>query len=600
MRPVPLATDASSVRGAWRVNAQKELSLIFTREADGTRNLWQATATEEGEWPQKPLTHLTAPLWADEAQVSRDGDTIVCVTNAVGDNQMPQIARLDIKTGRFEAITRDSVMLSSPALSPDGKSLAFVRETGNTSTIFLLSLTDKIAPSIPRRVIEGRRPAWLDNGTLLFSDVRKNGLYRLDIPADWPPLLPLKSKPRGLAFRGGEVTVVPDASQLCIALDDDRNGNPGHLFFMASNGSGERALRNTDGAHAPRFAPDGTALLFDAPLSPNGPRTLWVMNLAPVVPTVEIARVAADKAGLYIIGTVFCEDSPEVDVKLEVGQGDAPQQWQTIATPKAPLQKEALTRWQPPEGAGGDWTLRLTATSPDGDSAQTIMTLALPLAIGRAVTNTSPDVSIFVAPVTGAAGLIGTHGIDSEVIPGEWVKGVFIPRGPKTFPEKNRNTVPNPGLSNPEIVKVTPSNQSVSKVPPIAPPVALSVPPKEIKNDAFVLALPSLPLPALPPPPPHKGALPDDSGAPYVTPLPALPPLPTSKANPLNLANLPVRQNDSRGKSPKTFRWPKREITRSKDRIETDCKSRAKTNRKSARANNTHKWDKPNQHGSAG
>ena len=521
MRPVPLAADASAVRGAWRVDAQKELSLIFTREADGTRNLWQATAREEGEWPQKPLTHLAAPLWADEVQVSRDGSTIICVTNAVGDNQTPQIARLDNKTGRLEALTRDSVMLSSPALSPDGKSLAFVRETGNSSTIFLLSLTDNIAPSIPRRVIEGRRPAWLDNGTLLFSDVRKNGLYRLDIPADWPPLLPLKSKPRGIAFRGGEVTVVPDASQLCIAVDDDRNGTPGRLFFMASNGSGERALRNTDGARAPRFAPDGTALLFDAPLSPNGPRTLWVMNLAPVVPTVEIARVASDKAGLYIIGTVFCEDSPEVDVKLEVGQGDAPQQWQTIATPKAPLQKEALTRWQPPENAQGDWTLRLTATSPDGDSAQTIMRLGLPLAIGRAVTNASPDVSIFVAPVTGAAGLLGTHGIDSAVIPGEWVKGVFIPRGPKTFPEKNRNTVPNPGLSNPEIIKVTPPNPGVSTPPPVTLPVA---PPKPIKDDSFIGALPNLPLPALPPPPPHKGMPSLNSDAPYVT-LPVAPPM---------------------------------------------------------------------------
>ncbi len=606
MRPVPLevlpdSQNAAAVRGAWRVDPQsKKISLIFTREANGTRNLWQATSSDESEWPLKALTNFAAPLWADEAQVSSDGRTIICVTNALGDNKSSQIARFHEKTGQLEALTQDAAPSHSPALSPDGKSLVFAREANKNSTLFLISLDDKIAPLIARRVIEGRRPAWLNSNTLLFSDARKNGLYRLEIPTDWPPLLPLKTKPQVIAFRSGEVTVVPDGSQLCLALDEERTGNPSRLFFMAPNGSGERALRNTDGAHSPRFAPDGTALLFDAPLTPNGPRTLWAMNLAPVVPTVEITGVSANKTGLNIIGTVFCEDSPQVAVKIEAGQGTAPEQWQTIASPKAPLQKESLAQWQPPAGAQGDWTVRLTANSPDGDAAQTSMTLSLPLAAGQTVTNTSPDVSIFVSPISGAAGIIGTHGIGSAVIPGEWVNGKFIPRGPKTFPEKNHITVPNPSLSNSGIINVTPPIPSplrATPLAPLAPPVVAPIPaitPRASVKDDFGGPLQSLPLPALPPPPSVKGAPfidvapPVEASAPRANTPPIAPPIPTptiGATNPLNLANPPVRRNVAPRAPFKTLGGPKEKtpaISVAKNEVPPVRKNSAKTPAKTA------------------
>lgn len=554
MRPLPFASpngtteaNVSTMRGAWKVDAQgKKVSILFTREADGTRNLWQATPGEESEWDTKPLTRLSAPLWADNVQVSQDGRTVLCLTNAVGDQKTAQVARLDERNGRLEALTRDDISLSSLAISPDGKYVAYARENGNSSTIFLLSLADRLLPAVPRRVIEGRRPAWLDSSTLLFCDTQKNGLYRLSIPTDWPPLQNLKTKPQGIAWRGGESTATPDGSQLCLALDADRYGNAGRLFFMASNGSGERALRNTDDAHAPRFAPDGTALLFDAPLAPNGPRRLWVMNLAPIVPTVEMTYVVAEKAAITIVGTVFCEDSPDIAVKLEAGQGGAPEQWQTIAQPKAPRQKEPLARWQPPADATGEWSLRLTATSPDGDAAQTTMTIQLPLATGATITNTSPDVSLFVSPVGGAAGMFGTHGIGAEVIPGEWINGAFVPRGPKTFPERNHTTVTNPGLSNPEInqpAKAAPANPIV--VPPVSPPVIPNVPnvtPHETPQNEPGSPFESLPLPALPPPP-VRGTLPTTPPVQNV-----IPPAPTVNSTPP--VNSTASGNENRVASP--------------------------------------------------
>jgi hypothetical protein len=514
MRPVALVAPGEAAggifsNGTWHLDAQsKILSLIFTREAEGTRNLWQATPDADGNWQMKPLTNFPAPQWVDYAQSLPDGRTIICVTNTPGDGQTPHIARFDLKAGRMEAVLREDLPGHSPSVSPDGRSLAFVRDAGGVPVIYLLPLQHKNAPAIARRVTQGRYPAWLDNTTLLFSDARKSGLYRIEIPTHWPPLQPLKTVPQGVSWRGGEVNVAPDGSQLCL-VGDDANGTAGQLFFMAPNGSGERALRNTQGARAPRFAPDGSALLFDAPLPNTGMRTLWVMQLTPIVPTIELAHVTAQTASSYqVVGTVFCEDSPDVDVQVEVGEGEAPQQWQLIAVPKAPLQKETLAMWQLPQGAHGDWTLRLTARSPDGDAAQATMKVTLPLAAGAIVTNASPDVAIFVSPVNGAAGLIGTHGIPSRVVSGT----------PNVFPDKNHTTVPDP--MHPDLLP--PSKKSGT---PTLPGRTIAKPPNapnstSASSGASTGALQILPLPALPPPPSSQGR---NTAPPVTTTNPTLP-----------------------------------------------------------------------------
>ena len=499
MRPVSLVApnqaslEGNFYNGTWHMEPRsKVVSLIFTREVNGTRNLWQATAEAEGHWNIKPLTNLPASQWVDHAQPLPDGRTLICVTNAFGDGQMPHIARFDLKTGRLEVLLREGVPGHSPSVSPDGRSLAFVRDAFGVPIIFLLPLNNAAMPGAVRRVIEGRHPAWLDNSTLLFSDARKNGLYRLEIPRDWPPLQALKTVPQGISWRSGRINVAPDGRQLCL-VQEATNGAAGQLFFMAPNGSGERVLRNTEGALAPRFAPDNSALLFDAPLQNNGPRTLWIMNLTPITPTIELSHVAVQSASAYqVVGTVFCEDSPDIDVKLEVGEGEAPQRWQLLGTPRAPLQKETLAVWQIPQQAQGDWTLRLTARSPDGDTAQATMTLALPLKAGAIVANASPDVAISVAPVTGAAGLIGTHGIASRV----------VSEAPKVFPDRNHTTVPDP--MHPDLLPPSSKNTSVSSPPglsPAAPPQRVEKSPPANTAAPSGGALQLLPLPALPPPP---------------------------------------------------------------------------------------------------
>ncbi|HEY0072588.1 MAG TPA: hypothetical protein VGB77_00685 [Abditibacteriaceae bacterium] len=576
MRPVALvapgqtATGGIFSNGTWHLDAQsKILSLIFTREAEGTRNLWQATPDADGNWHMKPLTNMPALQWVDHAQSLPDGRTIICVTNASGDGQTPHITRFDLKTGRMEAVLREDLPGHSPTVSPDGRSLAFVRDSGGAPVIYFLSLQDKSAPAIARRVTQGRYPAWLDNKTLLFSDARKSGLYRIEIPTHWSPLQPLKTVPQGVSWRGGAVNVAPDGSQLCL-VGDDANGTAGQLFFMAPNGSGERALRNTQGARAPRFAPDGSALLFDAPLPNTGLRTLWIMQLTPIVPTIELAHVTAQTASSYqVVGTVFCEDSPDVAVQVEVGEGEAPQQWQLIASPKAPLQKETLAMWQLPQGAHGDWTLRLTARSPDGDAAQATMKVTLPLAAGAIVTNASPDVAIFVSPVNGAAGLIGTHGIPSRVVSGT----------PNVFPDKNHTTVPDP--THPDLLPPskkfgasTLPGRTIARPSPNVPNLTSASSGASggasggAPSGASSGALQVLPLPALPPPPssqsrnsappvtttnpahPTNSFAPTNATPPIVPTTPVVTSLPTSPVPqvPINLQAPPARHQNPNAK----------------------------------------------------
>lgn len=552
-----LSDNAPALHGAWLVDEQtRETSLIFTREIGGTCNLWQATPdpNEAGVWQIAPLTTLSPPLWIDEPVATPDGRAILCVTNAVGDRQMPQIARLDWKTRKLIALTSETTPPGSPALSPNGKSLAFVRTLAGQDTIFVLSLPGSAsgAPitSAPRRVVEGRHPAWLNNDTLLFSGI-KAGLFRLTIPTDWPPLRPLKARPQFLYRRGGDVAVSPDGSQLCLAPDDIKTSEKTseRLYFIAANGSGERALNGTEGAHAPRFSPDGGALLYDAPGNRDGTnaeaqRTLWMMNLTSIAPTVQLTRavtvatqgVSTAVTPVKIIGTVFSPDAPNLEVKLEVGEGTEPRKWMTIATPRPPLQGETLGLWTPPANAKGEWALRLSAKSPGGTSEQTTLTITFPLPVETPGSNNadlSANVSISVAPMGGISGLTGLHGINSRT----------VIKTPDIWPDKNPTSVPRPGFnasgSNtpgngpvPTTVPATtptatiaPSPNSIAPRPPVptfaaktyappATPTAQDSPPtlpspvRSSSQQSGSGALPNLPLPALPPPPSLKKNVP--------------------------------------------------------------------------------------------
>ena len=432
--------EVAVTQGAVAVNRPRDFHeaswmLFLTRASGGTRNLWQAQPrieqnTEDAgvpggmaeslkriaSWRAKPLTRLSAPQFADQASPLPDGRALLCVTNAVGPAtaDTSQIATFDLRSSRFTALTNDASRNHSPALAPDGRRIAFVSDRSRSEDIYVMPL--KGGPAW-RVVSEARHPAWASNDVLIFESIRRgySGLYRVTLPRDrnlTRDLLPSEVRPTLLFPRAGEVAVAPDGRQLCVAAsaegaraNDASNRTLRRLYMLAADGSGAQVVPGTEGARAPSFAPDGTAIIFHAPTGPapgaaaatGSTDVLWLLPMLRVAPTAQLIRVrplAAPLPGalqqtagstpavsgeVEIIGTAFSEDIGPLDVKLEVGEGGDPAGWKPLAVQRGPVHSARLATWRVPAGAQGEWTLRLTVTDASGDHAEATFPVTLPL-----------------------------------------------------------------------------------------------------------------------------------------------------------------------------------------------------------------------------
>lgn len=162
------------------------------------------------------------------------------------------------------------ILASQRALSPDGKTVAFVSQHSGQSAIYIVPASDFGRPERASRIaIQAQSPTWLDGSTLLFESTnpQRSGLFRIAIHSNETP----RPEPQLLFSRGGESTVSPDGQTICVAAksdnsqNDTENGGVTQLYLLAIEGSGARAIPETKGARRPCFAPDGTAIFYDAP-----------------------------------------------------------------------------------------------------------------------------------------------------------------------------------------------------------------------------------------------------------------------------------------------------------------------------------------------
>jgi hypothetical protein len=132
---------------------------------------------------------------------------------------------------------------------------------------------------------------------------------------------------------------------------------------------GARLISSSEGAANPCFAPDGSALLYDAPLeNPSGDRqgaaaarrVLWLVPMLRVPPTAVLLDVRAAKKPLStrdgssqwqdieILGTVFAPGDDAPQVKLEWGEGSEPTTWNNFTGVRAPVPRLTLAMWRMP------------------------------------------------------------------------------------------------------------------------------------------------------------------------------------------------------------------------------------------------------------
>jgi hypothetical protein len=468
-----------------RENADGGSELYFTRTARGTRNLWRASikfdtapvispsesdtssSTEVVPRPralgatEKPLvaralTELAAPLFAENAVPLPNSRFVLCTTNATGRpenatraatgdaldvTQRSQIARLDLRSGRFSALTGPEIRSYSPTLSPDGRRLAFVVQRAGLESIYVARLDeDGNFIGAPRRAVAiGRRPAWLNNGALIFQSTRpgQQGLYQMSLrhiyegESATPGNIGADPEPPNLLFaRAGTSAVSPDGRHLCVAAESNQSaidaGIPGSdqilptLYWLASDGSGARLISSSEGAANPSFTPHGSALLYDAPLdgatgdnqgTASTPRALWLVPMLRVPPTAVLLDARATTKPLStrnsasawqeieILGTIFASGDDAPQVKLEWGEGSEPTTWNNFTGVRAPAHASTLAVWRMPADARGQWTLRLSVTDSSGDRAESTLAVTLPLPQATASVEAAPPVFARTNPV---------------------------------------------------------------------------------------------------------------------------------------------------------------------------------------------------------
>lgn len=394
--------------------------LYFTRSNGATRNIWRTKMTiglapakpsggDDGErrpnasamrdalLEAAPLTQLAAPYLASDAAPSPDGRWLLCTTNsglsaanvAAGNSV---IARLDPGSGKLTALTDGNSIDSAPVVSPDGTQFAYVSERGGFPAVYLQNLRGGEATLVSALA---RHPQWLDAGTLIFESTRpaKGGLYSVTVRADGPSNA--ISKPQFLWKRAGMAAASHNGRWLCVstgASGGNRGAASTRLYLLAPDGSGARAINATDGARSLSFAPDDSAIVYDGPASENGKttdkRTLWVLPMLRTLPSASLSEVRLPRGAkpasvggikpLDVYGTIYCEGGNARQIDLEWGEGDEPTQWRKLNVENEQANRGPLARWTPP-ATEGQWTFRLTVTDADGDSNQSLLTVALPL-----------------------------------------------------------------------------------------------------------------------------------------------------------------------------------------------------------------------------
>jgi WD40-like Beta Propeller Repeat len=561
----------------------KSAALFFTRAANGTRNLWQVAIAPDtrGNSPggigeflaargqvlrATPLTRFVAPFFAEGAAATPDGRALLFVTNALDGNAQgdmagrTQIARLDLRNGHMTALTKSDARCHSPVVSPDGSRFAFVSDLSGLESIYVMAMD---GGDLRRIATMARHPRWLNADAMVFESTRpgRSGLYRLALPragedhrgdSRFGDDQTSESRPNLLFTRSGSCAVSADEQQLCVATAAEASTIPAmensataiaspnntgdvdpaaisRLYLLAADGSGARAVPGTEEARSPSFAPDNSAIVYDAPADlpsnsgnegawSNGSRsngappaaavarTLWFVPMSRVLPTallLDVRRARNRDMGapeciaptsmsaasalqeVEIIGTAFSDGDSAPQVRLEWGEGSEPARWNPLPVKRAPAHQTALTTWRLPANARGEWTLRLTVTDAAGDHSESTLPFTLPLAPVSSFTS-APSLSAALPPAPSNVLLGG-----SDAAPESADVARFIAPEVASPPTVRRD-----GVADVSVRVIAPGVAPI--VTPVSTPPSLSVVPISQENRTLLTAMEPVPTSGLP------------------------------------------------------------------------------------------------------
>ena len=192
------------------------------------------------------------------------------------------LMRISVETGEHERVTspRESERDVGPALSPDGRALAFVRlRSLGIGDIYVVSLSGAIKPAAePRRVTTDAAdlsaPSWTPDGReLIFSSDRggRRELWRINASGSAKPV-----RVAGIGENASDIAISPSGRRLVYG----RVSNYGTLWKVpietGRGGEPVRVTATTARVTFPHFSPDGKRIAYQSGRS--GVNEIWLCD----------------------------------------------------------------------------------------------------------------------------------------------------------------------------------------------------------------------------------------------------------------------------------------------------------------------------------
>ena len=252
---------------------------------------------------------VSGPLNESDPAMSPDGRSIAFVQRETGDGTSADIYIRNLADGRLTRLTAHPASERLPAWSPDGARLAYVRTTGSSCDIFIRTLATSVDVRIaPCGNAEDGRLAWTADGhALLTSHAPKmhadSGWRITRIEIATGATLDVTDPPKG-SVGDHSPTVSPDGRQ--IAFIRRASGGVSDIYVAAADGSGVKRLTFDDvDLTGLDWSGDGRSIVYSSDRA--GGYSLWRIPADGGQPTLLAGGAArmkhpvADRAGRRVV-----------------------------------------------------------------------------------------------------------------------------------------------------------------------------------------------------------------------------------------------------------------------------------------------------------